>query len=288
MNATIFDDRACELGEGPLWHPERGQLFWFDILAGKLLSRADDQPLEWQFDELVSAAGWIDRDRLLIASETALFTFDLETGAREDVAALEADRPGTRSNDGRADPWGGFWIGTMAKAGARGERGAIYRYFRGELRQLFAPVAIPNAICFDAPRECAYFCDTLKGRIMRQKLSPRDGWPKGEPEVFIDLRAEKLNPDGAVVDAEGRVWTAQWGAARVAVYAPDGRFEGAVAIPARHSSCPAFGGEGLSTLFCTSARQDLDAAILAAEPQNGMTFALEGAGRGLPEFKVTP
>ncbi len=118
--ATLWDDRACKLGEGPLWHPERKQLFWFDILGQKLLTRTDSGPIEWHFDEIVSAAGWVDDSTLLIASETALFTFDLNSAESEFIAPLEADTPATRSNDGRADPWGGFWIGTMSKTAETG------------------------------------------------------------------------------------------------------------------------------------------------------------------------
>ena len=95
----IFDDTVCELGEGPLWHPERNQLFWFDILGKCLHTKGQ----HWQFEEHVSAAGWVSRDELLIASETALFRFNLETEEKEHVIDLEADNPVTRSNDGRAD-----------------------------------------------------------------------------------------------------------------------------------------------------------------------------------------
>ena len=109
----VFDIRRCELGEGPLWHPERKQLYWFDIPGKRLLTQNDDGPQEWHFPGCVSAAGWIDRDTLMIASETALFRFNLETGSKRDIVALESDNPVTRSNDGRADPFGGFWIGTM-------------------------------------------------------------------------------------------------------------------------------------------------------------------------------
>ena len=116
---AVFDDRRCELGEGPLWHPGRNQLFWFDILGKRLLTRTDGGARDWQFPDLVSAAGWVDDRSLLIASESALFRFDLDSGARSDLCALEADRPDTRSNDGRADPQGGFWIG-MSIAAALG------------------------------------------------------------------------------------------------------------------------------------------------------------------------
>ena len=82
MSAGVFDKRSCRLGEGPLWHPERKQLFWFDILDKKFLSRQGDNQLEWAFDEHVSAAGWVSKDELLIASESQLFLFHLKTGAR--------------------------------------------------------------------------------------------------------------------------------------------------------------------------------------------------------------
>jgi sugar lactone lactonase YvrE len=110
---TVFDARICGLGEGALWHPRRGQLFWFDILGKRMLTQTPDGPQDWTFAEMVSAAGWLDHDNLLIASETALFRFDLTTGQRHNVVALEANNPATRSNDGRADRQGGFWIGTM-------------------------------------------------------------------------------------------------------------------------------------------------------------------------------
>ena len=113
--STVFDDRPCELGEGPLWHPERQQLFWFDIIGKRLMTRDGQEPHSWAFDEHVSAAGWVDRDALLLASETGLWRFDLNTADRSLITPLEADNPVTRSNDGRADPWGGLWIGTMGK-----------------------------------------------------------------------------------------------------------------------------------------------------------------------------
>ena len=118
----ILDDTACQLGEGPLWHPTRGELFWFDIL-GKRLHRLGQS---WAFPTYVSAAGWVDDDTLLIASAIALSRFTLSTGATETLIALEADTPVTRSNDGRADPQGGFWIGTMALNAEPGA-GAILR-----------------------------------------------------------------------------------------------------------------------------------------------------------------
>ena len=273
----VFSDIACTLGEGPLWHPERRELFWFDIL-GKMLYRKGKTEDSWGFDEHVSAAGWVDRDRLLIASETALWQFDVTTGAQEFLVGLESDTAMTRSNDGRADPHGGFWIGTMGKA-AEPYAGAIYRYHRGRLEQLFDKITVSNSICFSPDGKIAYFTDTFTRRIQRVELDEA-GWPVGRPEVFVDLRPEGLNPDGSVVDGLGNLWNAQWDASRVACYAPDGAFLRAVAVPARQTTCPAFGGADMKSLFVTSAAQDVD------EAQGGMTFVTELDVMGQCEHQV--
>lgn len=275
----IYDTRACELGEGPLWHPILEQLFWFDILRRTLHS----QTQSWGFSGFVSAAGWIDRDTLLVASETGLIRFDLSSAVQTPLAAVgTAD---TRSNDGRADRQGGFWFGTMGKTAAKGA-GAIWRWHDGELRRLFKDITIPNAICFTPDGTAAHFSDTDSGQVFKVALD-QAGWPRGEPELWLDLARAGLNPDGAVIDAEGRFWNAQWGAGRVACYGPDGAFLHAVETPgATHASCPAFGGPDFGTLFVTTALEGMDAAARARHPASGQVFAFPGAGRGLPEPKV--
>ena len=277
--SKIYDSRRCELGEGPLWHPLRETLYWFDIEGHKLLS-AD---AEWRFDEYVSAAGWVDQDHLIVASASQLFEFNLQTGNQRKLADLEADNPITRSNDGRADPQGGFWIGTMG-VNAEPGAGAIYRYYRGQLRQLFAPITISNSICFAPDGGRAYFCDTPTRQIMAVALDD-DGWPVGDPDVVIDLRDSGENPDGSVVDADGNIWNAQWGAYRVACYAPDGQFLHSVAVPAAHASCPAFGGE-TGRMFVTTAMQGLSDMERAENPAHGQTFVVETDATGQLEHQV--
>ncbi|MEP5731014.1 MAG: SMP-30/gluconolactonase/LRE family protein [Sulfitobacter sp.] len=283
MNA--FDTRLCALGEGPLWHPTRKQLFWFDILGMKLLSRSGGDMLSWQFDEHFSAAGWVDEATLLMASETALWRFDIASGHTEKLCPLDADNPNTRSNDGRADPWGGFWIGTMGKAAEAGA-GAIYRYFRGAIRQVVSDVSISNAICFAPDRQCAYYTDTLTQQIMQQPLARDTGWPEGAPSVFVDLKDARLNPDGAVTDAAGNLWCAMWGAGCVVCFSPDGKERQRIDVPARQPTCPAFGGSDLRDLMITSAAHGLREAEGIERPQNGATFVIKDVAQGRAEPQV--
>lgn len=272
----IYDDNICALGEGPLWHPTRQQFFWFDILGNRLHTKGR----YWQFDEHVSAAGWVDENTLLIASETHLMRFDIKSGGHSKLCDLEADNPMTRSNDGRADPQGGFWIGTMGKQ-AEPKAGAIWRYYKGSLRKLIPDVTISNAICFAPDGNTAYFTDTDDGRIMKVGLDA-DGWPIGDATVHIDLSAEDFGVDGAVVDAAGNIWNAQWGAARIAQYAPDGALIQTMNFPGKQTSCPAFGGADLTTLYCTSAAVGLE----PAGPDDGKTFHVPTDTRGQAEHQV--
>ncbi len=269
----VFDDRQCTLGEGPLWHPIREDLFWFDIIEKRLHSKAKT----WQFDEYVSAAGWVTENELLIASQTQLFRFDLETGAQTKVCDMEANNPITRSNDGRADPQGGFWIGTMGIQ-LEEKAGAIYRFYKGELRKLYPDISIPNSICFAPGGGTAYFTDTPTKQIMGVALDA-DGWPKGDPWVAVDLTTTGENPDGSVVDTAGNIWNAQWGAGRMACYSPDGTFIEAVKVGGLQATCPAFAGE-TGTLYCTSAAEGIDG------PNEGKTFVAQVNATGQKEHQV--
>lgn len=159
--------------------------------------------------------------------------------------------------------------------------GSIYRYYQGQMRQLVTGITISNAICFAPNKTCAYYTDTPSQQIMRQPLD-RQGWPKGQAELFIDLRAQNLNPDGAVIDRYGNLWNAQWGASQVACYNPAGELIKRVTFPAQQISCPAFGGLNMDLLLVTSAAVGADKKDTSA----GMTFTIGLDAFGLQEYCV--
>ncbi|WP_224816122.1 SMP-30/gluconolactonase/LRE family protein [Hasllibacter sp. MH4015] len=282
MSVEVYDDRACLLGEGPLWHPGLGQLFWFDIHGQRLLTRdADGAQGQWDFDRAVSAAGWVDDTHLLVATETDLTLFDLASGGQERVADLEPDNIATRSNDGRADPQGGFWIGTMGHNAEKGA-GALYRFYRGQLRRIRGAVTIPNATCFAPDGRRAYFADTAEHLVLTYDLDP-DGWPEGEPRIFLDHREREVNPDGAVVDADGRFWCAEWGASRVACYSPEGNLLEEIILPVPQPTCPAFGPDGL---YVTTAQKGAPDAPADPAPLSGQTLRVSVSAKGQAEHRV--
>lgn len=275
----------CDLGEGPLWHPGRGALFWFDILDARLYAcdAAGGGTRDWSFDEMVSAAGWVDDDTLLLASASGLWRFSIATGARQRIAALESDNPRTRSNDGRAAPDGAFWVGTMG-LGAENGAGALYRFADGGVSLVRPGISIPNATAFSPDGQWMYFADTPTGIIRRWRLS--GGLPQGQGAVFADLRGTGMSPDGAVCDAGGGLWCALWGGWRVVRFAPDGARTDEIMLPVEQPTCPALGGPGLRRLYVTSARQGLSDAALAGQPLAGAVLHTAVRIPGVPEPRV--
>jgi sugar lactone lactonase YvrE len=281
---TVLCDVACMLGEGPSSDPATGRLYWFDIEGRKLLERAfpDGPTIVHDLPVMASAIGFVDPARQMIVAEDGLYLRDARSGRMSLHAPLEADDATTRSNDARVHPCGAFWIGTMSKAGSTAA-GAIYWFFKGELRRLYGGISIPNSICFSPDGATAYFTDTPTGLLMRVACDPSTGLPVGRPNVFVDARDRDGYIDGSVVDADGVLWNARWGGGAVDAWSPEGTLLATIGLPALQTTCPAFAGPGADRMIVTSAARDRDRG---REPMAGKTFLLDRPMRGRPEPRV--
>lgn len=291
MNETarLLLDSQCQLGEGPIWHAGRQQLFFFDINEQTLfgVTAAGEITDSWLFNETVSAAGIVDDETLVLVTDTGLKHFDLATGGMNRINEIEADNAQTRGNDSRVHPSGAFWIGTMDRGADEGPIGAVYHYRAGELTTLKSGIRIPNATCFSPDGKIAYWTDTPTRKIMQVATDPATGLPIGDWTLFADVSDGPGYPDGAVVDSEGYLWNARWGGSCVVRHAPDGSVDRTIHVPVSQVTCPAFGGKDLKTLFITTAAKNLSAEQLAAEKHAGSLFAIELDVAGLPEAILT-
>ncbi|KRA48829.1 SMP-30/gluconolactonase/LRE family protein [Devosia sp. Root635] len=286
--ASLLFDSQCQLGEGPIWHAGRQQLFFFDINEQTLFAVTADGEVadSWLFNETVAAAGIVDDHMLVLATETGLKAFDLATGGMNRINEIEADNPVTRTNDSRVHPSGAFWIGTMTKSEAEAPIGSVYHYRAGVLTTLKSGISIPNATCFSPDGRIAYWTDTPTRKIMQCATDPATGLPVGEWTLFADIEGHRGYPDGAVVDSEGYLWNARWGGSCVVRHAPDGSIDRIVEVPVSQVTCPAFGGPDLKTMFITTAAKNLSAEQLAAEKHAGSLFAIAVDVAGQPETPV--
>lgn len=283
---SILSADRCHLGEGPTYDAATDTAWWFDIFEGRLFEAdlGSGQVRTHELGRMASALARVDAQRQLIVAEDGLYIRSVADGGMSLYRPLEADNPRNRSNDARVHPCGTFWIGTMGRKAEAGA-GAIYALHRGEISLLFAGVTIPNAICFSPDGALGYFADTAANVLYRVALDPATGLPSGAPKPLLQ-HSGVGGLDGAVVDADGQIWNACWGAGCIDVYSPQGRHLRRLHVPARQASCPAFVGPELSSLLVTSAWQDMDEAARAEDPEHGRTFLMEVAARGRPEPDV--
>ncbi|MCL4766314.1 MAG: SMP-30/gluconolactonase/LRE family protein [Hyphomicrobiaceae bacterium] len=284
LDAEVWAESADELGEGAISHPGRGSVLWFDILRRRLYERpfAGGATRVHELGLMASAAALVDRSRILIATEADLRLYDLDAGRAQPLCPFLAGEPDLRSNDGRVHPSGAFWISSMGKQ-ADPEAGAIWWFRGGVLKLLFDRITIANAICFAPGGRAAYFADSPLATIWRVAVDPDTGMPSGDPVLFKRFTPDEGTPDGAVVDADGRIWTAAWGASAVHAWEPDGKRFESCRLPVSQPTCPAFFGPRLDEIVVTSARENMSSEKLAAEPLAGSVLKLRRTVRGVRE-----
>ncbi|MGS2744357.1 SMP-30/gluconolactonase/LRE family protein [Halomonas sp. LS-001] len=296
-HAQLLVDSQCQLGEGAGWDAGRQRLYWLDINSCCLHDCQPDGsghvilPLPRQ----TSYAAPTDEGDYLLVAANQLSRLDPKSGKLSDFMAFEADNPVTRSNDARVDMHGSLWLSSMG-LNAEPAAGSLYRLHHGRLSGLRNGLTIPNALCFSPDGRYAYFTDTPTGWIMRWALDD-EGFPQrlstGEfidPVPWSEQSQHGGLPDGAVVDDEGCLWVALWGAGRVVRLSPDGDEIAHVRLPARHVSCPLLGGPERKTLYITTAREGLT----DPEPFDGGLFQIDlsdylkhNTGLAMPALKLS-
>jgi L-arabinonolactonase len=291
LEATCVLPARAQLGECPLWSPIEGRLYWVDI-DGRAVHRFD--PLSG-VDEVHAAPGRPtalartgQAGRLLVAIERRLAFLDLGTGAWHDWLTVEPDDNGNRLNDGRCDPVGRFWVGSMFDpADAGRSTGALYRISGdGAAVTVRTGVGVANGLAFSPDGRTMYFADTPRQTVWGFDYDADTGEATNE-RVFLDFSELPGKPDGACVDADGCYWTAcvyGWAVARVT---PGGKVDRIITLPVEKPTMPAFGGADLSTMFITSIGGGGSHAVDPRQPEAGGVFAIDVGVQGLPEPAFT-
>jgi sugar lactone lactonase YvrE len=300
---TVSTDQF-ELGESPFWHPAEQTLYWLDIVGKKLL-RANVYMGTVETWDMPSEPGCIapaQAGGLVIALRHGIFRAPEWGGALHPIATLPYDKNSVRANDGKCDPMGRFWVGTIDEPKAR-HAAALYcidcRGGGGPRVTAHAADALTgNGLAWSPDGRTLYWADTpshivhawdcdlqvnqLSAHRLFQQFAPKPaGWqwntPCADGEVPYGGR-----PDGAAVDVQGNYVVAMYEGQRICQFAPDGRLLTEIAVPAQCPTMPCFGGEDLKTLYVTTARHGRSAAELAAYPLSGSVFSTRLEVPGLP------
>ncbi len=287
LEATCVLAAAAQLGECPVWSPDEARLFWIDI-DGQAIHRYDPatgldehRPVPGRPGSLALTAG---AGQLLVAVEGRLEFFVWSDGVWLDWVALEPEGVGNRLNDGRCDPAGRFWVGSMFDpASARKATGLLHRVDPdGTAVTVRSGIGVSNGLAFSPDGRTMYFADTHRDTVWSYDYDVDTGEATNE-RVFLDFGPLPGHPDGACVDEAGCYWIASVMGGMVLRVTPAGAVDRRIHVPVSKPTMAAFGGPGLSTLFITTIGGGGSHAVDPSQPEAGGLFAVEPGVSGLPE-----
>ncbi|HEV2352629.1 MAG TPA: SMP-30/gluconolactonase/LRE family protein [Puia sp.] len=271
MKASVLYSSRCELGEGPYWHAQRKSCFWVDIEARKIFE------YKWLtgvttvkiLPSRVSLVVQDSNDQLILALEGGIAKYDFDTDALDCILDLERELLDHRPNDGKVDPKGRLWLGTMHREFNHGA-GSLYS-IQGNLecRRKLTGITISNGLAWSPDSKRLYYIDSPTQKVQCFRFDAATGQIDFQDDV-IHIPTEMGTPDGMAIDADGLLWIAHWGG--FGVYRWDtrnGRCVGKIELPVPNVTSCAFGGPDLDHLLITTARQDLSADDLARYPTSG-------------------
>jgi sugar lactone lactonase YvrE len=278
--------QSCILGESPIWSVAEQALYWVDIRNPMIyrLDPASGDVRNWRIQTEIGSIGLAGEGRLIAGTRMGIAYIGLEDNSFEDVADPEGDSRmnAVRMNDGKVDRQGRFWCGSMDDPGYA-EVASLYRIDHDHsVHRMEGPVTISNALCWSPDNTVMYFADSRKRTMWAYDFDAASG-AIANRRVFLEVAEGDGVPDGATVDADGFVWVAHMRGGKVKRYDPEGRVEREIAFPVSLTSCPAFGGPDLSTLYVTTASSKFEPADFEREPDAGSLFAVDMDVKGLPE-----
>lgn len=282
IDSELELEASASTGEGAIWHPDLHTLFWVDI-EGKTLfeyNPANRESRSWVFNRMVSTVVPESDSTMIVALQDEIIRIELNSGKQTGIAYIPDNNGKLRCNDGKCDPSGRLWVGTMG-FGAPKNAAALYRIDRDKrVKKILSDVTISNGIVWSSNKKYMYYNDTPTNKVLRYRYNDNTGDILYDG-VAIDIPEGSGAPDGMAIDCNDNLWVAQWGGYGVYCYNPyTGDLLAKVKVPAPNVASCAFGGKKLDKLYITTARSGLSEEELGKYPLSGSVFVCDPGVKG--------
>lgn len=273
----------AQLGEGPIWSAKTQKLLWVDILDKKLHiydpakneNRSLDVPLP-----IGTVVPYTSR-QAVVALEDGVYKINLRSGQLQLLSDVEADMPVNRLNDGKCDPAGNFWVGSMNYP-QNEPTGNLYKIdTEGNTTKMLDSITISNGIVWDRRAKTMYYIDTPTGVIRAFDYNKEDASISNE-RVAVTIDPADGSPDGMTIDENNKLWVGLWNGNAIAQYDPKtGELLQKVPVPAHNVTAAAFGGPDLDILYITTASVDMTDEEKEKYPDAGSIFTYKPGVKGV-------
>lgn len=288
MSPEVVSGIKCELGEGPLWDASKNQISWVDILNGQIheWSPESETTKTLSVGQMIGAIAPCEDGNYIAALKDGLGFVNCKTGKVDMITNPEEDLPENRFNDGKCDPAGRFWAGTMPLA-EDNSSGSLYMLDTSlSVRKRESNISISNGLAWSLDHRTMYFIDSPTRKVVGYDYNKESG-ELNNKRTIITIAEEDGFPDGMTIDEEGMLWIAHWGGWQITRWNPGtGKKLTAFELPVSNVTSCTFGGETMKDIYITSARKGLSKEELAKQPLAGSLFVIMDSGfTGLQPYK---
>lgn len=280
---ALFLKMEAALGEGPIWNHETDELYWVDI-EGKflhILDPASKDNRSWPTPSRIGTVVPINDTLAIVALQNGTYLIHTKTGDLTFHAAVDSSNAETRLNDGKSDPMGRLWVGSMQMPQDRPGGNLFMVEGNGNVTEKLDSITISNGIVWTADKKTMYYIDTPEGTIQAFDYENQTGELSNERTAVV-IDEELGQPDGMAIDEEGKLWVGLWNGNSIVRFDPEtGALLSQVQVPAHNVTACAFGGRDLDSLFITTARLDMTAEELETYPDAGSIFVYVPGVKGV-------
>jgi len=269
------------LGEGTLWVKSLNSIFFVDIKKKKIfiLNTKNHKKKIIKVNKEIGFLSHVKKSIFILGLKGELRIVDLKTKKKIKSIIIEKNKPLNRLNDGKTDPRGRLWFGSMDNLERNVESGSLYCLDNNfELTKVDSNYMITNGPAFINEKNF-YHTDSRLKNIYKIKVNSKLKLIK--KKIFLKFNKRIGSPDGMTIDNKNNLWVCHYGGACITVYNSRGKKMHKVDLPAKNITNCSFGGVNNSELFITSAIKGLKKSDIKKYNLSGSLFKVKTNCKGI-------